>query len=101
MKHNEERTREIESHISGWRGSGQSQTDYCREHGIVPKTFRNWVGRYGGKQAVKSKKARFIAIGQELAPTPVLSIHYPNGTYITCPAGMGIPELRSLLHLLD
>lgn len=101
MKNNEERTREIESHISGWRGSGLSQTDYCSQHGLVVKTFRNWVRRHGGQQGVEGQQARFIALGQEAAQVPVLTVHYPNGTYITCPAGLGAPQLRSLLHLMD
>ena len=101
MKNNEERTREMASHISGWRVSGLSQADYCRQHGLVARTFRNWVRRHGGHQSVEKGEARFIPLGQEPAQVPVLTVHYPNGTYIACPAGLGAPQLRSLLHLMD
>lgn len=101
MKKNEERTREIESHISAWRGSGLSQADYCRHHGLAARTFRNWIRRQSHQQGEDGQQARFIAIGQEAAQVSVLSIHYPNGTYITCPAGLCAPQLRSLLQLMD
>jgi hypothetical protein len=30
-------------HVEAWRQSELSQADYCRQHGINPKTFSRWT----------------------------------------------------------
>lgn len=37
------RTIQPSQHVTNWRAGGLSQADYCREHGINPKTFSAWV----------------------------------------------------------
>jgi hypothetical protein len=32
-------------HVEAWRASGLSQTDYCRQQGLNPKTFSAWARR--------------------------------------------------------
>lgn len=35
-------------HVEAWRGSGLSQADYCRQHGLNRKTFSLWTRRDQG-----------------------------------------------------
>jgi hypothetical protein len=44
MKNNLSRT-EWETHIKGWKASGESQREYCRRHGINLWTFRGHLGK--------------------------------------------------------
>ena len=32
-------------HVQAWHTGSMSRADYCRRHGLDPKTFNNWVAR--------------------------------------------------------
>ena len=32
-------------HIEGWQGSGLTQTEYCRQHNLIPHRFTYWKNR--------------------------------------------------------
>ncbi len=40
-----------ERHISAWRQSGLSQSQYCRQHKLHPSTFAGWLSRLPSIQA--------------------------------------------------
>lgn len=42
---NEQKRCKWEKHISGWEGSGTTQTEYCRIHGLNAGQFTYWKSR--------------------------------------------------------
>ena len=49
--------------ITECRRSGMTDADWCREHGIAPSTFYNWVSRCrkaAADQIPKESRGRFL-----------------------------------------
>jgi hypothetical protein len=44
-------------HVRDWHTGGMSRADYCRRHGLNPKTFNNWVARSRNRLRRKAPKA--------------------------------------------
>lgn len=43
------------------RASGQTQTSWCKEHGINTKTMANWTSKFKGEQAAAATE--FLPLG--------------------------------------
>ena len=42
-----------QSHVDGWRGSGQNKQAYCRAHSLNPASFYRWCGKLEGGERAK------------------------------------------------
>ena len=42
----EQREKFWKQHLLDWRSSGQSQVEYCRQHGLSSKTFGYWKRKH-------------------------------------------------------
>jgi hypothetical protein len=49
---------EWETHVENWQGSGESQREYCRMHGINLWTFRGHLKKSGKKHAERFTEIR-------------------------------------------
>ena len=55
-----------QSHMEGWKGSGQSKQAYCREHGLNSASFYRWHGKLVDGE---SKGPRFVSVHLPVAPS--------------------------------
>ncbi len=99
---------EKQTHISLWKESGLNKMKYCEQAKISYKAFIHWVRRYApslspSRKRKTKKKSAFIPIAlseekTEKRITHVIEIRYPNGIQLTCPIGVDISVLKSLLQ---
>lgn len=80
--------------VAQWRGSGQTQKEFCSIHGLKVCTLAYWVRR--SKEAAGSPGFR------ELCPGPSLSsehieIVYPNGVRVQTRVDLSL--VAKLIHL--
>lgn len=91
-----------EKHISGWRASGLSQADYCRQHGISKSTFWLWKRKLS---AVKDKTAAPVIVPVSLeriseTPLPKPIRLYVGKFCLEIEAGFCKRTLRDLLSVI-
>ena len=58
MKQNHISKADRQSHVDAWRTSSETQSVYCRRHGLNPATFNGWIGRFGGGRRSRRKGGR-------------------------------------------
>jgi len=86
-----------QNHIAAWKDSGNTQANYCQQHGLVPHTFWYWKKKLSAISAPSARPspAPFIpvAVVDEPAParakqnacnaaqsiTTAISVHIGNG----------------------
>lgn len=110
MKKNQKNTQEeMYLAIELWNESGLSQQKYCLENGIVYNTFKYWVKKYNVERE-PSKPTRlktFLPVQVNTSPeahhfghtNDEITIRYPNGIELKCPAHINSDQLRNLLTL--
>ena len=95
--------------IEMWRESGLSQLQFCKLEKLPKATFGYWLKKYR-KEKSQPKPApktvnTFIPVEvPETMGPPVIGIDqigitYPNGVQVTCPASIGIQQLKTLINL--
>jgi hypothetical protein len=47
-------------HVEAWRGSGLSQAEYCRRHGLLKGTLGYWSSKLGRE----SKRTELVEVSQ-------------------------------------
>ena len=109
MRKNQKNSKEdMYTTIEGWLSSGQSQYKISKELGISRNTFKYWLNKYRKeKDKWQSKTGPFIPIQVSTIPKPVfhgigtgmITIIYPNGVQLSCPANISIQQLRTLINL--
>jgi hypothetical protein len=92
-----------------WQESGLTQQQFCDREKLSVKTFGNWLKKYrekgSGKEPGTESSNAFIPVELpgtvELPPAGAnqIEITYPGGTRVTCPANIGIQQLKTLIHL--
>ena len=107
----DQRKQEMYSSIEQWQATGLSQTAWCKQAGMSRSTFRKWLLRYEadhntGSSPVEdslltSGSPSFVSIELPSRSGSQLTISYPNGVQLSCPASIGHDQLRHLVHLLD
>ena len=67
--------------VAQWRKSGQSQREFCREHGLQPASLQRWRRRLAGSAAT----AEFVTVIPSPSPPEAktsswsLELVLPNG----------------------
>ena len=111
MRKNQKYTQEeMYMAIELWKESGLSQKKYCNQNQLSFSTFKYWQKKYQkdtGKQHTTISSRSFIPvhIPQGISTTlpetdtGTISITYPNGIIVNCPANTSIEQLRGLIKL--
>lgn len=105
-KYNKE---EIYLAVEMWQESGLTQQQFCDHENLSVKTFGNWLKKYreevSGKGTGCGPGNAFIPVelpgSDNLLPIggSQIEITYPSGTRVTCPANIGIQQLKTLINL--
>ena len=71
--------------INECRSSGMTDADWCREHGIAPSTFYNWVKRCREASAGKIAEPHYGHTEhprpkQDVVPVDIVPDHFPEQT---------------------
>ncbi len=83
-----ERARAWAERIEGWRGSGQTQVQYCAECGLSVWVLRKWIVKLGAKVSRIKRRPVMLPIPlHPMAPEAMLreaalEIALPNGIRI-------------------
>lgn len=80
-----------QNHIDCWQGSGQSQTAYCKQHGLKLANFGYWRTRLSKTQ----RSHKFIPV--DLEPNVQARVSLPNGIRLEVP----VHTLADVLPLLS
>ena len=77
--------------------SKKTQKQFCAEHDLKVGTFAYWVAKH--KQACSGKPAGgFVGVDvSRLSESSPVSIAYPNGVVVSCPANLLL--ISQLIHL--
>ncbi|MEO7851862.1 MAG: hypothetical protein ABIR94_06345 [Rubrivivax sp.] len=81
----EERARAWAERIEGWRGSGQTQVQYCTQRGLSVWVLRKWIVKLGGAVSRIKRRPALLPIPlhplapDALAREAALEIALPNG----------------------
>ena len=79
--------------VEKWRGSGQTQQEFCSFHGIKLHTLSYWIG--------VSKEDKVPSGFIEVVPTnntiQKIEVIYPNGVKVN--AGVDLALVSKLIHL--
>ena len=97
--------------IAQWQGSGLSQVKFCSGEKLSVKTFSYWLRKYRQEKGVSfggSKKARETFIPLKVSGTKTerdpsanfgrIEVSFPNGVRLSCPAGIDIGQLKTLIN---
>jgi transposase-like protein len=110
MKKNQKYTsEEMYMAIELWRESGLSQYKYCERNQISFSTFQYWQKKFQKDKLnhkVKSLQP-FISVdvpstvdmAVPVAEAGCITIFYPNGIQVSCPAHINHEQLRTLIKL--
>ncbi len=96
--------------IEMWRESGLAQIQFCDRENLSIATFGYWLKKYrkekGQPKPSREKTVKaFIpvevpkTIGPASTTIDQIGITYPNGVKVTCPASIGIQQLKTLINL--
>ena len=110
MRINQKYTKEeMYKHIVRWQDSGLTQKQYSEQEGFPLTTFSYWIIKY--RKQYKNQKTTgpspFVPVkitspAYENIPSsslPCITISYPSGIRVTCPATIGIDYLQNLIKL--
>ena len=96
------RTTQPSEHLTHWHAGGLSQADYCREHGINPKTFSAWVRNEAHKDTVPPLEVVPVQVtpsGPIALPTP-LTLRFKHGMQLELSTAVSPRWLAELLQCL-
>jgi transposase-like protein len=110
MRKNQKYTREeMYMAIELWKESGISQENYCNQNNLSFSTFKYWQKKFQSDSQGKNSKSlkpfipvhipQAITTNLAEADTHIISINYPNGVIVNCPAGISIEQIRGLIKL--
>ena len=85
-----------QEHVTRWQESNLTQAAYCRDHGINPKTFANWIKREERASCLPSKQSTTCT--PNLAPTEVqVCCHFSNGHDIQIKGALSMVHIKQLI----
>ena len=90
-----------EGHVSGWSKSGLTQSAYCREHGLLPKTLSAWVNRMKKASAEPATSMTMVPVRVQRRENALLSssiqLHHQSGWQVQLPCDVPVGWLSQLL----
>ena len=113
---NRERKRKLWlNHIERWQGSGLSQTQYSRQHGLSASSFGYFLNRYAPELVetpAREEPASLIPL--EIAPEletaatadytavcQAFTVTTPKGFKVELPSGFDLAGLKQLIQILE
>jgi len=85
---------EWERHVELHAQSGERVVDYCRRHGLNPKSFSYW------RSVLKREETpQFVPVGTRTEDSAV-EFHHPNGVVIKASSESGVATFRRILEAL-
>jgi len=93
-----ERARAWTERIEGWRGSGQTQVQYCAQRGLSVWVLRKWIVKLGGR--VSRTKRRPVMLPIPLHPMAPAAITRESVLEIALPSGIRIRACGSIANEL-
>jgi len=110
MRKNQKYTKEeMYLGIEMWQESGLSQYAWCKQNDLSRNTFKYWLNKYRSdkKQASPVAPKAFLPVefstsspkDLPVSITKDITIAYPTGTKVICPANIEINQLRALIKL--
>jgi len=104
-----ERQKEMYALITQWENSGQNQKAFCKAEGVNYYKFKYWRTRRNQQLQTKVKaKSSPSFPSKSFVPIEItntssvfadLQVHFPNGVKLTCPVGMSMDQVKSLIHI--
>ena len=85
--------------IQECRNSGLSNREYCRQRGIVEKSFYYWQRKLR-KQIVESASPQLVHLEPPAAPDEQLCIQY-RGAELKLPVGVDMDAVSAILRSLQ
>lgn len=85
--------------IKDCAGSGLTNKEYCRQHGINEKTFYYWLHKLR-KQACEQAAPQLVAIDPVLETDALLRIEF-KGAELTLPADVDMNAVAAVLRSLQ
>jgi transposase-like protein len=97
--------------IELWQESGLSQVKFCSREDLSVKTFSYWHRKYKKENGLSGDENKetpdaFIPVKVSSDKTTVvrnegygrIELSFPNGVELSCPAGIDIDQLKSLIN---
>jgi hypothetical protein len=100
MAGRQQRRRQWERRVAGWRASGLSMAAYCRQHGLSYWMFVRWRQRIE-RTVTPASRLTLIPV---VAPTPsggAITIRLPDGIGIEVKPGFDAGVLSALMRALQ
>lgn len=94
-----------EEHVRAWRSSGLTQSLYCREYGLLLKTFSAWVGRLKRESVEAATPLTMVpvvvqcAVGHNKLTSPI-SLQHHSGWQWQLSAEVSASWLGNVLNQL-
>ncbi|HKK09315.1 MAG TPA: transposase [Bacteroidales bacterium] len=95
-----------------WQESGLSQVKFCSREKLSVKTFSYWLRKYRKEKGVSTegdKKVSDTFIPVEISKDAAsayansnsgrIDVSFPNGVQLSCPVGIDIGQLKTLINL--
>ena len=79
--------------VTAFETSGQTQQQYCHEHGLRPATFSTWLRKRRARQAPEGFRELSLGFGGSGA----LTVRLPDGIEIEFPHHAKAMEVASLI----
>lgn len=108
MKTNQKYTQEeMYIAIELWHKSHLSQPEFCKREGVPYHIFLYWLKKYRKQKGISQQQA-FIPVEIKRSNANIqcvpdvpdaITINYPNGVQVLCPAQMSIEHLKGLIKL--
>jgi hypothetical protein len=94
-----------EEHVRAWSRSGLTQSEYSREHGLLPKTFSGWVGRVKKASAQPPEALTVVPVvvkgfGSRAGSTSPIHLQHHSGWQLQLPANVPAVWLGTVLKEL-
>ncbi|MBW6481191.1 MAG: hypothetical protein K0B37_17315 [Bacteroidales bacterium] len=88
--------------VEAWRESDSTQIDFANKHNISISKFRYWVNK-SRQPDNENDTAGFLQLSNPNFPigssVNEIRLHYPNGTWLSLPAGTPVAVLKTLVDL--
>lgn len=103
MKTLESKRQYWQEHVAAWRRSGQTQVDYCLQHGLVPKQLGYRVKKDRPQDTVGNRTPAVTLVPVQLQEATCADVVLQNagGWQLTLPSGVSADWLASLLRGLS
>jgi transposase-like protein len=97
--------------IELWQESGLSQVKFCSREQLSVKTFSYWLRKYRKEKELSVKRSNkvsdtFIPVEITRGGTSTetnansgrIAVSFPNGVQLSCPVGIDISQLKTLIN---